>query len=64
MYDTGHQLASHTGTHEDLTQLPANLVQNQVIYNEMAFRNIFGLLPRISDLLTASALVPWGIWIS
>jgi predicted NAD/FAD-binding protein len=64
MYDAGHQLASHTRTDEYLTQLPANLVQNQVIYNEMAFRNIFGLLPRIADLLTVAALVPRGIWIS
>lgn len=45
MYAAGHQLASHTWTHEDLTQLPANQVQNQVIYNEMAFRNIFGFVP-------------------
>jgi peptidoglycan/xylan/chitin deacetylase (PgdA/CDA1 family) len=45
MYAAGHQLASHTWTHEDLTAIPANLVQNQVIYNEMAFRNIFGFVP-------------------
>lgn len=45
MYAAGHQLASHTWSHEDLTAIPANLVQNQIIYNEMAFRNIFGFVP-------------------
>ncbi|CZR54745.1 related to chitin binding protein [Phialocephala subalpina] len=45
MYNAGHQLASHTWTHQDLTILPMNLMQNQVIYNEMAFRNIFGFFP-------------------
>ncbi|KAF8854599.1 glycoside hydrolase/deacetylase [Acephala macrosclerotiorum] len=45
MYKAGHQLASHTWTHQDLTSLPTNLMQNQVIYNEMAFRNLFGFFP-------------------
>jgi peptidoglycan/xylan/chitin deacetylase (PgdA/CDA1 family) len=45
MHAAGHQLASHTWTHEDLTAIPAPLVQNQIIYNEMAFRNIFGWVP-------------------
>jgi peptidoglycan/xylan/chitin deacetylase (PgdA/CDA1 family) len=45
MHSAGHQLASHTWTHEDLTAIPANLVLNQIIYNEMAFRNIFGWVP-------------------
>jgi peptidoglycan/xylan/chitin deacetylase (PgdA/CDA1 family) len=45
MHAAGHQLASHTWSHEDLTAIPANLVQNQIIYNEMAFRNIFGWVP-------------------
>jgi peptidoglycan/xylan/chitin deacetylase (PgdA/CDA1 family) len=45
MYAAGHQLASHTWTHQDLTSLPQNLMANQVIYNEMAFRNIFGFFP-------------------
>ncbi|KUJ12994.1 glycoside hydrolase/deacetylase [Mollisia scopiformis] len=45
MYAAGHQLASHTWTHQDLTSLPTDLMQNQVIYNEMAFRNIFGFFP-------------------
>lgn len=45
IYAAGHQLASHTWSHEDLTLLPPILVQNQIIYNEMAFRNIFGFIP-------------------
>ncbi len=45
MHAAGHQLASHTWTHQDLTSLSIPLLQNQVIYNEMAFRNIFGWIP-------------------
>jgi peptidoglycan/xylan/chitin deacetylase (PgdA/CDA1 family) len=45
MYSSGHQLASHTWTHQDLTAVNATIRQQQVIYNEMAFRNLFGLFP-------------------
>lgn len=45
MYTAGHHIASHTWTHQDLTLLPASLRENQVVYNEMAFRNIFGWFP-------------------
>ncbi|KAH6668292.1 polysaccharide deacetylase, partial [Halenospora varia] len=45
MYNAGHQIASHTWTHQDLTLTAGTLRENQVIYNEMAFRNIFGFCP-------------------
>jgi peptidoglycan/xylan/chitin deacetylase (PgdA/CDA1 family) len=45
MYSSGHQLASHTWTHQDLTAVNATIRQQQVVYNEMAFRNLFGFFP-------------------
>jgi peptidoglycan/xylan/chitin deacetylase (PgdA/CDA1 family) len=45
MYTAGHQLASHTWTHQDLSGTNATQRQNQMVYNEMAFRNIFGWFP-------------------
>jgi peptidoglycan/xylan/chitin deacetylase (PgdA/CDA1 family) len=45
MYAAGHQLASHTWTHQDLSLISATTRQNQMIYNEMAFSNIFGWFP-------------------
>ncbi|KAH7213997.1 hypothetical protein BKA60DRAFT_597598 [Fusarium oxysporum] len=46
MYSEGHQLASHTWSHQDLTASSDEVRQQQVIYNEMAFRNIFGFFPK------------------
>jgi len=45
MYAEGHQLASHTWTHYDLSDISPQVRWQQVIYNEMAFRNIFGWFP-------------------
>jgi peptidoglycan/xylan/chitin deacetylase (PgdA/CDA1 family) len=45
MYAAGHQIASHSWTHQDLTQINSTLQQAQIIYNEMAFRNLFGWFP-------------------
>jgi peptidoglycan/xylan/chitin deacetylase (PgdA/CDA1 family) len=45
MHGAGHQIASHSWTHQDLTQINSTLQQAQVIYNEMAFRNLFGWFP-------------------
>jgi peptidoglycan/xylan/chitin deacetylase (PgdA/CDA1 family) len=45
MYAAGHQLASHTWTHQDLSLTSATQRQNQMVYNEMAFRNLFGWFP-------------------
>ncbi|KAF4580820.1 hypothetical protein GQ602_006957 [Ophiocordyceps camponoti-floridani] len=43
MFSAGHQLASHTYTHMSLNN--GQTRYNDVMYNEMAFRNIFGFFP-------------------
>jgi len=45
MYDAGHQMASHTWTHADLSVTSPAVRQQQVVFNEMAFRNLFGFFP-------------------
>lgn len=46
MHNEGHQIASHTWSHQDLsTQVTAAQRLNQMYYNEMAFRNILGFFP-------------------
>jgi peptidoglycan/xylan/chitin deacetylase (PgdA/CDA1 family) len=45
MHASGHQIASHTWTHQNLTALTLAQRQNQIYYNEMAFRNILGFFP-------------------
>jgi peptidoglycan/xylan/chitin deacetylase (PgdA/CDA1 family) len=46
MYISGHQVASHTWSHQDLSTLSTQQMQNQIYYNEMAFRNILGFFPQ------------------
>ncbi len=46
MYAAGHQLGSHTWTHYDLSLLDPALREEQIIFNEMAFRNLFGWVPK------------------
>ncbi|KAL3425480.1 polysaccharide deacetylase [Phlyctema vagabunda] len=41
----GHQVASHTWSHQNLTSLDSQVFENQMVYNEMAFRNILGYWP-------------------
>jgi hypothetical protein len=45
MYNSGHQVASHTWSHQDLSNLSTSDFYNQIYYNEMAFRNILGVIP-------------------
>jgi len=45
MHKSGHQIASHTWTHQNLTNMTVEQRQNQMYYNEMAFRNILGFIP-------------------
>jgi peptidoglycan/xylan/chitin deacetylase (PgdA/CDA1 family) len=45
MVADGHQIGSHTWSHQDLSTLDATRFQNQIVYNEMAFRNILGFFP-------------------
>ncbi|CAG8975250.1 hypothetical protein HYALB_00007950 [Hymenoscyphus albidus] len=45
MKASGHQIASHTWSHQNLNSLSAADFNNQMIYNEMALRNILGVIP-------------------
>lgn len=45
MHGEGHQLASHTWTHRSLDKVNKTIQYSELIYNEMAFRNIFGWIP-------------------
>ncbi|EDN91239.1 hypothetical protein SS1G_00642 [Sclerotinia sclerotiorum 1980 UF-70] len=45
MIAEGHQVASHTWGHQNLTSLDPTTFKNQMYYNEMAFRNILGYFP-------------------
>ena len=44
-YSSGHQIASHTWSHQDLMTLDATHYYEQIYYNEMALRNILGFIP-------------------
>jgi hypothetical protein len=45
MHKTGHQIGSHTWSHQDLSLMSDERRMNQMIYNEMALRNILGFFP-------------------
>ncbi|KAI0879716.1 carbohydrate esterase family 4 protein [Hypoxylon argillaceum] len=41
----GHQIASHTWSHENYSQLTTTQFQNQIYWNEIAFNDILGYFP-------------------
>ncbi|QDS74246.1 hypothetical protein FKW77_002938 [Venturia effusa] len=45
MYAEGHQIASHTWSHADLSTLTTAQRQHEMYANEMALRNILGFFP-------------------
>ncbi|OAA53717.1 chitin deacetylase [Cordyceps fumosorosea ARSEF 2679] len=45
MHAEGHQLASHTWTHRNLNKVSRAVQFTEMIFNEMAFRNVFGWAP-------------------
>ncbi|RMZ69097.1 polysaccharide deacetylase [Pyrenophora seminiperda CCB06] len=45
MYDGGHQVASHTWSHQDLSKITKDQAYDQMVHNEMALRNIIGKYP-------------------
>ncbi|KAI9863894.1 MAG: hypothetical protein M1813_003546 [Trichoglossum hirsutum] len=45
MHAEGHQIASHTWTHQDLSALNSAQRKEQMIKNEMAIRNVLGFFP-------------------
>lgn len=45
MYREGHQIASHTWSHQDLSTLDLAGFNREMYYNEQAINNILGLFP-------------------
>ena len=45
MYAEGHQIASHTWSHQDLSTLTHQQRMDQIVKNEMAFVDILGFFP-------------------
>ncbi|OLN83704.1 Chitin deacetylase-like protein 9 [Colletotrichum chlorophyti] len=45
MIADGHQIASHTWSHENLDQMTLEQRKNQMVYNEIAFMDILGFFP-------------------
>ncbi|KAL4898136.1 hypothetical protein BDV59DRAFT_607 [Aspergillus ambiguus] len=45
MYTSGHQIASHTWSHLDLSAMSREHRLTQMVWNEMALRNILGGIP-------------------
>ncbi|KAF6833304.1 polysaccharide deacetylase [Colletotrichum plurivorum] len=45
MHALGHHIASHTWTHRNLNLANSTIQRTEIIYNEMAFRNLFGWIP-------------------
>lgn len=45
IYEAGHQIASHTWTHQNLDKISPDQRRNQIVYNEMALNNILGFFP-------------------
>ncbi|EJT78333.1 chitin deacetylase [Gaeumannomyces tritici R3-111a-1] len=45
MWDAGHQIASHTWSHQDMTTLSKQQRHDQIVKNEIAIASILGVLP-------------------
>ncbi|KAG9251643.1 putative chitin deacetylase [Emericellopsis atlantica] len=45
MIDEGHQIGSHTWSHQKLTEITAAQFQNQMIFNEIALADLLGYFP-------------------
>ncbi|OJJ44929.1 hypothetical protein ASPZODRAFT_70603 [Penicilliopsis zonata CBS 506.65] len=45
MYLKGHQVASHTWSHQNLTRITSDQRREQILRNEAAIRNIIGVFP-------------------
>ncbi|PYH34223.1 glycoside hydrolase/deacetylase [Aspergillus neoniger CBS 115656] len=45
MYRIGHQVASHTWSHQDLSKVTQDQRRVQLLWNEVALRNILGTIP-------------------
>ena len=45
MHAEGHQIGSHTWSHENASALTNNQFTNQMVWNEIAFNSILGFFP-------------------
>ena len=45
MFLRGHQIASHSWTHQDFNAVSPAIRQSQLLYNEIAIRNVLGFFP-------------------
>ncbi|KAI5306894.1 hypothetical protein KEM56_006544 [Ascosphaera pollenicola] len=45
IYEAGHQIASHTWSHQNLDKVSPEQRRNQIVYNEMALNKILGVFP-------------------
>jgi peptidoglycan/xylan/chitin deacetylase (PgdA/CDA1 family) len=45
MYAEGHQIASHSWTHQDLSTLGVDGVREEIVRNEDAFKSVIGVVP-------------------
>jgi peptidoglycan/xylan/chitin deacetylase (PgdA/CDA1 family) len=71
MIDEGHQVASHTWSHQKLTEISADMFQRQIIFNEIALADILGYFPTymrpphsMSDATTDAWLADLGYHIT
>ncbi|KAI1393200.1 carbohydrate esterase family 4 protein [Hypoxylon trugodes] len=55
IHEAGHQLGSHTWTHKHLENITREDVFDEMIFNEMAFRNVLNLVPTYMR-------PPYGAW--
>ncbi|KAF2447645.1 carbohydrate-binding module family 18 protein [Karstenula rhodostoma CBS 690.94] len=62
MYAAGHQFASHTWSHQDLSAITQEQRINQMVHNEMAIRNIIQKLPTYMRPPYSSCDEPSGCW--
>jgi len=45
MHAEGHQIASHTWSHQNASQLTNHQFTNQIVWNEIALNDILGFFP-------------------
>jgi peptidoglycan/xylan/chitin deacetylase (PgdA/CDA1 family) len=52
----GHQIASHTWSHENYSAITTAEFHNQIYYNEIALNDILGYVPRYMRFVNLSIL--------
>jgi peptidoglycan/xylan/chitin deacetylase (PgdA/CDA1 family) len=68
MVGEGHQVGSHGWSHQNMDEISEDQREQQIIYNEMALRNILGLIPKyfrppygVCGRNCVAQLKSWGI---